>query len=505
MVSSPESSLSVRVRRYHDQFLLSDTAGLAPSGWQTRTLAGFHIATHPSLPVLALRTTDGLEAGFACGHLIDRDGAYIREDIQLGRTAAAITAQDLEQAIYSFGGRFVCIALLPHLKRFYLDPFGSLAAVWSAKHRRVASTPTVLLHDEPDHPLFRLARPATLEEKPNRFYPAGLTAVAGIHRIVTNHFLDLSAWTTARHHPKAHDAISPDAIPGTVALLHDVMRRHVAAVVGECSGAYIALTAGKDSRRALACAKGVADRIECLTLRADGARFGSKPHLDVFMARQVAAIAGLRHHVFPMSGDEKADRNYLLRIGFSGGPGKSSKFDVPARRHLDLSRGWITGHGGGLCAGVYMRRIPPDARRLGVNHMMKLLRYRNTPEFADAIDAWLSGVPEGPLSFAVDLAILEHQGGSWVAPHMYGTAAFRMNLLTVNHRDMLDALRGLPLEYRTSGTLDRDLLASAWPELGSLPCNEYTGVTRVAVKMRQAAGRLFYAVAGTGNAKSSKT
>jgi hypothetical protein len=489
MTELPPADLSLRVRDFHDQFLLSERAVAPPPGWRTWTAAGRSLIAHPSLPVVRLRTAHGEDAGFALGHLIDRHGAYVRDDLQLPAAGDVAGAHALETYIYSFGGRFVFIVLRPHFARLYLDPFGSLACVWSSERRRAASTPTLLVHDEPGHPVFRPGFRSDLRDRICQFYPAGLTCLADVHRVVPNHFLDLASWTMVRHHPVAHRGAGAADKEAVVATIHDVIRRHAAAVVRECGSAYIALTAGYDSRRVLACAREVADRIECFTLRAERQGFGARRDIDLRTAARVAALAGVRHHVAPMSGGETGF-DYLLRVGFSGGAGKAVKFDVPPRRTLDLSRGWLTGHGGGLCNAKYALRAP-KALPLGPEDVLALLRLPKGPGFAEEVDRWLAGLPDVPIGLVIDLAILEHQGGSWVSPHMYGTAPFRMTLLPVNHRDLIDALFGLPLECRTSGALTRDVFRRTWPALLDLPFNEYSGPERWVSRAQAAAGSAF--------------
>jgi hypothetical protein len=480
---SPSADLSP-FAAFHDQFLLSRTR-LAPlSGWQELDGAGWHLIAHPSLPVARLRTADGVEAGFALGHLIDGEGRIAREVLALPMTASGVAAPDLERFLYGFGGRFAVLVSLGRLERVYVDPLASLSTVWCGRRRRVASTPSLLLHDEPDHPLFRPGSGEFPRDRPNQFFPADLTAAPGIRRIVPNHVLDLATWSAARHHPTApHREAEEDEIPHLVATVHRVLGRQIAAVLAECGGGYLGLTAGHDSRRLLACARDSVERLECVTLRPPSASSRKVSSLDLRLASRLASRFGLRHRVLEVRQiPAETAEDYVRRIGYAGGPGKAAKFFDPPSRQLDLGRAWMTGHGGGLCSAKYLRRMPgeerPDGRRL-----LRLLRLPELLGFVEAMERWSAGLPVGPRELRLDLAMLEHQGGGWASPHLYGTAPFRAKLLPIAHREAIDAILRVPAAHRASGRFDEELFRQAWPELLELPFNEPIGLQRWAAKV----------------------
>lgn len=468
---------------FHDQFLLSARPLVPPPGWRQAAGAGWHLVAHPSLSVSRLRTAEGGSAGFALGLLIDRQGRLADGEIVLP-PGSEERVEELERFLYSFGGRFTCILLLPGLERVYVDPLASLSTVWCPRRRRVASTPTLLLHDEPGHPLFRRGLGGFPGNRPNQFFPADLTAVAGISRLLPNHVLDLGTWSATRHHPSAPFRAAPeDEIPQLAATFHQVVRRQIGAVVEACGGGYLALTAGHDSRRLLACARDLVDRLECVTLRGMRAA-GKVSNVDLDIAGRLAARFALRHRILParrvplaVAGD------YVRRIGFAGGPGKAAKFFDPPCRFLDLDLGWMTGHGGGLCRALYLRRMPveerPDGRRL-----LRLLRLDERPGFAEAMERWSAGLPEGPRELRLDLTMLENQGGGWVSPHLYGTAPFRINFFPLTHRDAIDAVLRVPAVLRAAGRFDAELFRLAWPELLALPFNQRGGLVGWADRVR---------------------
>lgn len=473
------------VAAFHDQFLLSAAPLEPPAGWQTLAAAGWHLLAHPALPVARLRTADGVEAGFAVGHLIDRGGRLARRQIALPFAAAQAGAAEVERYLYGFGGRFAAIVLLPGFERVYVDSLASLATVWCGERRRVASTTSLLLHDEPGHPLFRRGPREFPGNRPNQFFPADPTAAPGVRRLLPNHRLDLATWSAARHHPAApYEEAARAEIPGLVATFHQVVRRQVGAAIEECGGGYLALTAGYDSRRLLACARDFVDRLECVTLHGRAGRRDRGNDVDVHVASALAARAGFRHRLLPVARvPPEVAGDYLRRIGYAGGAGKAAKFFMPPLHRLDLTRLWMTGHGGGRCRGRHVHRPSADGRATA-ERILEVLRLPQGRGFREAVERWLEGAPGGSPGFHLELAFVELQVGGWASPHLYGTAPFRANLLPLTHREAIDAVLGVPASYRAAGDFDRDLFRLAWPELLDLPFNDYGGLRRWADRGR---------------------
>lgn len=466
----------------HHQFLFSSSPlSSPPQDWARHVHSQGELYAHPSLPVLELKDSAGEPCGFALGHLIDLAGNYVSQSLILPNSAQEPSAVgSVEDFVYGFGGRFLFIVLHPALNRVYLDPLGSLAAVWCSQRKRIASTCSALLFDEPDHPLHSPDLTAFPHHQPNLYYPPPLTPVAEIRRIIPNHYLSLSSWTQHRHHPLSLDVDeSAEAVETIAETFYETTRRQIRAFVEQCGGGYVALTGGYDSRRLLACARPVTDRIECVTLGRSGHADNKKAALDVELAQRVSRIAGLKHHLLEMDHPDPGNAlNYLRRIGYSGNAGKAFKFYTPLIESLDLDRVWMVGHG------FHFDRVLCKPRSSTENqssledlyravHLGRLWRGPQRPDLNEAMENWLATVPSGPAFQQQALGVLELRIGSWAAPHLYGTAPFQMIVLPSNHRATVDALLRLPLSIRrqpggmTSAVLDR-----AWPELSRIPINQ---------------------------------
>src|SRR5216110_2784230 len=129
----------------YGQFILfkSDQRA-APRGWNVETLGGWTLASHPKLPAHAIHTNDG-HVGWLIGFAADLGGALVTTDVHWRDDA------QVEESIYRYGGRFACVIITPQLARLYLDPCGSLAAVYSIDRPIVGSTSTVLSLDNPEY------------------------------------------------------------------------------------------------------------------------------------------------------------------------------------------------------------------------------------------------------------------------------------------------------------------------------------------------------------------
>lgn len=464
---------------FHDQFLLARDPISALAGWREAGCRGWRLLSHPSLPVHPLATSDGNAAGFAIGHLIGADGRMPRGPLTLPPLPPeeATRTACIESFIYAFGGRFLFLLMLPSLERVYLDPLGSRAAVFCPQRRRVASTASILLYDEPGHPLFRRTERDFPSNAPNLFYPADLTSADGVRRIGVNHTLDLAFFTSSRHHllnvPK--DA-TPEEIPGIVGRIHELIQRNIGAVVDDAGGAYLWITSGEDSRRLLACARPFIDRLEGITVQRNEPEPGSLNAADCAAAPVIARLAGLRHRLMtnaPLSPRRK--RDYLLRTGFAGGAGKASRFYHPGLA-LDSTRASITGHPGGIDR-VFPTLHDAFLARQTLRNLATVIHMHDIPGIGNrwrvrrALARWLDGLPPAPAAFIVEAASLEHRMGAWVAPHLYGFPPFRSVTLPVCHREIIDGMMRLPYAYRAAGGPTRDLLARAWPELLSVPFN----------------------------------
>lgn len=455
---------------FNDQFLL--TRGKPPAEWHVCALDGWTLATHPDLPVHAIRNGRSERMGWLVGHAINETGELIDGNVTVPQDVSAGTSwAALERWLYRFGGRFIAVICGTGVGRVYLDPAGTLAAVYSTRERMIASTPALLdRFAEQAHPRDE-ALTQTLGR--NRFFPAGLTPYEGVRRLLPNHYLDLDRWTAVRHWLHRSPERMPDEqINQAVNVVGNGIRRSLQAVT-QHHVAYVGLTAGKDSRMILASGRDFRERLRCFTFD-----YGKEPRdFDVTMSRHIADRLGLEHAVLPV-GKVSADvwQAYLERVGYAGGGGKARDFYQTCRRDLQSENAFLTGFTGEVGRQFYRFAEADGDRPPSAEEVLQTLGLPTSAPFVEAVSIWLEGIEYTDRRALTAQMYLELRVGCWASPHMYGAAPFALNLTPLCHRDVYEAMLRLPLWYWREHRLPADVVRSQWPELGRVPYRRVPGV-----------------------------
>jgi hypothetical protein len=181
--------------RLFGQFLLTDMPIAAiPEDWLSDNIGNWSLSFDSALPVIRLDQEDGQSLGWILGYPISDKGVLL--DGKTLELLKEVTQTDisLEDFIYSFGGRFAVAIVTGRTPRFYLDPCGSLSAVFSRDRRIVASTPGLIPYDNKTADRVHMAKAMGIPLT-NAMYPLDLTPRCGIDRILPNHYLDLDSWS----------------------------------------------------------------------------------------------------------------------------------------------------------------------------------------------------------------------------------------------------------------------------------------------------------------------
>jgi hypothetical protein len=466
----------------HHQFILSRNYYARVDGWHGHFCGGYSLVAHPSLPVNGVLDKEENEIGYVLGWPIDQSGKLVGTQIRLPFQVSARTVESVEKIIYSFGGRYVFVVLTPEVKRLYLDAGGTLAAVYSAKRKMACSTLAALVLDEPEHPLWSTPLGEFPDNKPNQYWPAGNTLDPHVSRLLPNHYLDLVNWRAIRHYPKSTlEAISEKDLPDCIEKIVSLLRRHIAAVLENSHRVYMPLTAGRDSRMLLACSRASRDKVEYVTFDYRPWRRQRGDRVDLYISQRLEKRFGLRQLIIPISRNlpPGTELQYLHRIGFAGGAGKSRDFFWACHEHLDLTAAWLTGFAGEVGRAFYSRSTDSETDKMSPAEHLRRMNLPQSDRLQDAMRAWLQELPDLPLSTLLDFVYLEHRLGCWAAPHLYGAAPFSINMMPFSHREIFDTMLRLPPAYRFSRALAGDIISTAWPELLALPHNDYLGIRRL--------------------------
>jgi len=446
--------------RLFGQFLLSDTSTTAlPEDWLCDNISDWSLNFDSTLPVIRLQQEDGRSLGWILGYPITDKGVLIVDKTLVLPREVTQTDLSLEDFIYSFGGRFAVAIVTGGAPRFYLDPCGSLSAVFSGEKRIVASTPGLIPYDDMTTDRCRLARgigiPAT-----NGMYPLGLTPRRGIDRLLPNHFLDLSRWEVSRHWPKRPLA-EPIAVAEAISDIADVVRRNISAIVAR-KKTRLTLTAGRDSRMLLACARTHVHDIECLTVE-----IGDEGcQIDCEIASQISHRFKIKHTLLGKVTPAQDDLDeWMSRISYSTGEMRGSSCATAMKRLSGPDHALLKGNAGEIARGFYWfdddsedSVIPPE----------RLAFHCHCPPHEEVLSRarhWLETTPAADSLQLLDLFYIEQRLGCWAGVWPYADCEAGFNIFPMCHRGVIERMLRLPTAYRRSGRLMQDIIAREWPEL----------------------------------------
>jgi hypothetical protein len=418
------------------RFFFSRSPCQLPDGYRLFQNDGWHFAVDPALPVVCIVRPGGSEAGWLVGYPIDSQGKLLPDgESTLGEGLNEDFDPSLfERWLYGFGGRFIAVVLHPDLLRLYTDPSGALSAVYSSKLQAVASTAAPL--DDGDH-LDLPLREACLRngEASGTWFPLGFTHLSHARILLPNHYLDLKTWTAHRHWPCAQTLhASGSSIQANITRIAIVLRRQIGAVAREYP-VVMNLTAGRDSRMLLACARDFVDRIHFETLPLHSEQ-------DVWISRLSAEAFALRHQV-----KNAGNPGAVLLTGFAGEVGRS----------------------------FYWRDSDLNAEEITASQLFERLKFVHVhDEFLLTLERWLQSLKGMDVCTILDLAYIEFRLGCCMGPVLYREdACHRFAAYPFNHREIFQAMLALPPAFRMSHGLFRHLVRLQWPELLLFPVNAH--------------------------------
>jgi hypothetical protein len=468
------------------QFIVSDTADLLPAEWETFHQDGWWVGTlgDQGLPVVPICTADAMQMGWLVGHGIDGNGELISEKcIVPVQAAAASIMEDVEEYLYTLAGRWVAVVLTAGGSRFYVDAGASLSAVYCPEQHVVCSSISLVPRRESTRNHEELVRVLDIPAQ-DRWYPFALTPRVDVHRVLPNHYLDLATWKTVRHWPAGQPTLmSSDQVGAQVERVAARIESTISAVVRH-GPTTMSLTAGRDSRVLLACARDVCHGIEFVTSRIPD----PKAKLDCDIASMIARKHGLKHENLEwVEAGEEDIKEWLYRTG-SCVAGRTMRGVRTGKRRPVPAIG-ITGLMGEVGRAFYWRSGDDEAARFSAGELVERLHLPVADQIIRECDQWLANVPCDNAFTVLDLLYLEQRVGCWGSPQLYGHVRGLFHVWPFDHREIVDAMIRLPVEYRMRQRLASDLIRSRWPELTKYPFNRYPGLRgflpRVARKLKR--------------------
>ena len=447
------------------QFVLCQDTKVIPEKWNVEEVGKWLLATHPSLPVIDISTAAGAQIGWMIGYPIN-----LECEVVTGKVIFPSYSDDREKGdiidgfLYDFGGRFAAILVGEGLSRFYLDPSGSLAAVYSTTEPVVASTSSAMGKDRSSNDWDE----RLVEALPGMWYPFGLTPHKSLERILPDHYLDLSDWKLVRHWPGKSSLHVEAGVTEQIENIAALITNIVCATVSH--GAYLNLTAGFDTRMMLACAKEMASEIVFFTSTQD--------KTDVHTARLLAKKLNLKHVLIESVPATRSQQETRLHLsGYVSDAGSLSHYENhqgrPRKDYLQLA-----GLAGEVGRSFYWKNG-------AVSHLdaKTLLGLIQIPAYGPVIrraEDWLSKIRELNPYQKLDVAYIEQRLGCWAGPQMYAYDHLTLPVVyAFSHRRIFENMLRLPYRYRQKQQMTIDICKLKWPETLGVPFNQLTGIRRV--------------------------
>ncbi|NOQ22163.1 MAG: hypothetical protein GQ565_05895 [Candidatus Aegiribacteria sp.] len=453
-----------------NQFLLTKDPDRSPSGWMIRSIEDWLLSTHPSLPVINIldSRTDEI-IGWLLGHPINLSGPSLLTSSNV-RCDTPDSWSSMEKWLFKHAGRYIAVLFMDGATRVYLDPTGSLAALFSIEEETVCSTCSVISKGPSDNDY----RSDLIDRYPN-WYPFGFTPHRTLSRLLPNHYLDCGTWKAERHWPSDGEFVCTQDPESTLRLISSTVTSIIRAV--NTYGCYIGLTAGADTRIVLACAAHDLQQSVFFT--------GAK-ELDLHTAKILAKRFGIRHitlELHPASLAEQKER--LFVTGYcsdTGGHGYRSVYTSA----FDDGALVLMGLAGEVGRTRYWEDGDSEEMELTPEDLLRRLKIPALPESLAGAVEWLSFFHGWPLFHILDLLFLEQQMGCWGGPnrYFYDFLGFP-EIYAFGHRDIYRSMMCIPFDYRTDNGLLKGICKLNWPELLDLPINKYTGLKLLGKKIKK--------------------
>jgi len=409
--------------------------------------------------------------GLVFGTWIDTRTENQDQDHQLDTEATQSVRAGCEQALNDLAGRYVCLINTSEGVSLYLDPAGSLPAVYDVNREVVSASPAAMVnidHRERFRPdLFEAVTWPLISEGENSWIPGTLTYYRDIARLLPNHYLDLQSWEQIRHWP-GNDISTHSVDPAVVVeKILSELQSFFDKLVSTYRQPAISLTAGKDSRLLLAAAKSKAVNhdISFFTFGTDDA------NVDVHIARQLANATGVDWATLPIRrATEIQQTEWLERTGHT--VSSAIKIIHPTLQHLD-SDVQVGGLGGEIGRGYYWQDSRNPNTDIGPSELLLCFNKPELPELHETISEWCLGAEQFNTYTTLDLAYQEHRLGCWGGPQHLGLPPEKDYLRPLWHRPIIALMHRLPPKTRYRDELVNRVIEQAWPELGVYPYNSF--------------------------------
>lgn len=442
------------------------------SNWQYRvspTGNGLVIEHGPDIGCHEVSTPAGERLGWLIGFPIDLKHRAVIDGPLPFDLAEKSKPDDLADAIFErIAGPFLWVMDYRGTRRIYPDITAQVPCVFDPQDRRAALAVPALWPEDKAASRFDRELFVHMRVDAEGWFPAGLTAHQGAHRLLPNHFLDLDSWEMVRFRG-ADDLFAPITLEEATQIVTDAVAAQMDALHASDRRIALSLTAGRDWRMVAAASAHLRDDITFVTLTGT-----SMLDVDTQMARRIAGELGLRHLELARQCAGKREREDYIARGGHCVSGVNARHHVSVAR-LHKSHALVGGVGGELSRGFLWNSGDddtwPDAETL-----LLRLGFKPHPRAIDAVGRWLVGLDARSSLQVFDLAYMELREGCWASVQFPcdPTIVRQQPLCTL---PSIRAMLGLSVEDKQAARLADAMIERGWPELGVFPVNSL-GKTR---------------------------
>lgn len=428
-----------------------------------REFGPFGLETGADIGCVTMSDGDGKDIGWLIGFPMD----LVAQKVVDGplRVSHVLTEDrdGFAQAVLSdLGGRFLWCAVLNGQQRIYLDSSALVPCVYDPDLRMAGSTAHALLDDAGYEARFDQARYEHFDVARAGWFPAGLTAHRGVERLLPNHYLDLQDWQAKRHWPVEFDV--PDTPQAIVAKLIEQVQAQFKALIAGDKTVVLTLTAGRDTRILLACARPFLDQIRFATV------VGEDQHaVDTVMARKIAAEYDLDFIELPRTRATQEAHDIYIRRG-AHCVGDANAWYFPSVAPIAQDHVLVGGAGGEIGRAFYWRGSDRPETELTVSGLTGRMGFAQHPELTMRLEHWLNSLGTSDMLRQLDLAYVEQRMGPWGAAQFCNDPTIVRIPLFVTRR-ITELLLSLPPEWKRNETLADEVMRQAWPELARYKFN----------------------------------
>ena len=402
------------------------------------------------------------------------------DDLEIVRdlAARAQTADDIPELTAGLGGRWVLVFRDGQGAVLFHDALGLRQVVYTdgsnAEDLWCASQPGLLV----DTLGLKVGEEArgfidsyAFRQNDESWWPGESTPYTGIKRLLPNHSLCLTAGSTRRYWPGAEvprltlEEATDSIAPVLKGLMHCVAERFDSVAAS--------LTAGWDSRLALAASRDVKDELTYMTVRQLKMPDDSP---DLWVPARLASSLGFEHHIVRSS--PLTDPGFLFQYKLNA-PLAHDAWAPDAQSILEyygLSNIGVTGSGGeiGRC---FYRRPGLDRKTVTGKRLSSITRMGQHPFSVRHFESWIAGAECPDDIHILDLFYWEQRAGSWMAMAQLEYGMVWKEIFTpYNCRQVLSAMLGVEEKYRRPPDykLFDELIRLLWPEVLGEPINPHT-------------------------------